>query len=236
MFNYTPNEIASQLMNNDEQLQSHLTEMKHLKETMYSLEQNSGYNKNTSNSINNNNSEMASVGNAICQLSGKIEERKNILKTNLFHSYEMFSKQGGSNLSSLNTSAANFNTSIDKQPLATTTTAVSNATPDSGSSSEYNSMVYPVVSSTNTSNLLNNHKQDAQMMGNSNNNSQMQHNSVNTKNNFVQQKKQQQSHGKYTAGQTSAKHQFSQEKSDEESEDEDEVEFTPILIFYLRVL
>lgn len=191
---------------------------------MYSLEKNSAYTKNTSNS-NNNNSEMASVGNAICQLSGKIEERKNILKTNLFHSYEMFSKQGGSNLSSLNSSAANFNTSIEKQRLTTT---ASNATPESGSSSEYNSMVYPVVGSTNTSNLLNKHKPSAQMMDNTN--GQMQHSSVNTKNNFVQQQ-QQQSHGKYTAGQTSPKHQFSQEKSDEESEDEDEVKFTPILMF-----
>jgi hypothetical protein len=194
MFNYmNPNEIASQLMNSDDQLQSHLIEMKRLQDKLYSLElmsnqskQHNAYsNSNSTHNSTSNNSEIASVGSAICQLSNQIDERKNILKNDLFHSYEMFSKQqqqqthnklnqqfSGSNYNSLSenynmAASSNFNTSIEKQRLSAS----------NSQESEYNSMVYPIVSGSNTSNQhLPHHQQQQQQKQQQ----QIQQNSVNS--------------------------------------------------------
>lgn len=101
MLNYlNPSEIADRLMNQDDQLQSHLVDMKNLQERMNSLnlinkKQQQMNNSTTPSSYNthNNNGEISSVANAISKLSNQIEERKNIIKVDFFHSYENHQKQ-----------------------------------------------------------------------------------------------------------------------------------------------
>ena len=89
-----PQEIADLLMNKDEKLQSQLVEMNRLQETMNSLnlinkKQQILNNSTTPSSYNttNNNSEIATIASSISQLAMQIEERKNIIKNNLFNSF-----------------------------------------------------------------------------------------------------------------------------------------------------
>jgi hypothetical protein len=143
-----PNEIANQLLHNDEQLQAYFYELKQHQDTLAHLL--------ATNTSSNFPSDLASIQHRIAQLSVDIEERKNVIKASFFNSYKTFTEQM-TPLSQSHTqpysrtttpSSKSYESSFTAPPTENPRLSAQHAAP-SGSSS-VNSTVYP-LSSADTS-------------------------------------------------------------------------------------